>query len=78
VLNRSSIRQWSLKRFAGYGYDAETGIWAECPGYSQVVVGDYMDMVTIFDRSWGMDLIKEIPVIKKRWSPIRNICFRIV
>ena len=39
VLNRSSIRQWSLKQLADYGYDAETGIWAECPGYSQVVVG---------------------------------------
>lgn len=65
VLNRSSIRQWSLKQLADYGYDAETGIWAECPGYSQVVVGDYTDMVTIFDRNLGMDLTEEIPVIKK-------------
>lgn len=78
VLNRSSIRQWSLKQLADYGYDAETGIWAECPGYSQVVVGDYTDMVTIFDRNLGMDLTEEIPVIKKRWPPTRNICFRIV
>ena len=29
VLNRSSIRQWSLKQLADYGYDTETGIWAE-------------------------------------------------
>lgn len=78
VLNRSSIRQWSLKQLADYGYDAETGIWAECPGYSQVVVGDYTDMVTIFDRNLGMDLTEEIPVIKKWWPPTRNICFRIV
>ncbi len=46
--------------------------------YSQVVVGDYTDMVTIFDRNLGMDLTEEIPVIKKRWPPTRNICFRIV
>lgn len=78
VLNRSSIRQWSLKQLADYGYDTETGIWAECPGYSQVVIGDYTDMVTIFDRNLGMDLTGEIPVIKKRWPPTRNICFRIV
>lgn len=65
VLNRSSIRQWSLKRLADYGYDTETGIWAECPGYSQVVIGDYTDMVTIFDRNLGLDLTEEIPVIKK-------------
>lgn len=65
VLNRSSIRQWSLKELAGYGYDKNTGIWAECPGYSQVVIGDYTDFVTIFDRNLGMDLTEELPVIKK-------------
>ncbi len=36
VMNRSSIRQWSLTQLADYGYDINTGIWAECPGYSQV------------------------------------------
>lgn len=65
VLNQSSIRQWSLKKLAGYGYDAETGIWAECPGYSQVVINDYTDLVTIFDRNLGIDLTEELPVIKQ-------------
>ena len=52
VLNRSSIRQWSLSETAWlimvmmlFPY-----LGAECLGYSQVVVGDYTDMVTIFDR----------------------------
>ena len=65
MLNRSSIRQWSLKKLAEYGYDENTGIWSECPGYSQVVVGDYTDLVSIFDRNLGMDLTEQLPVIKK-------------
>ena len=38
VLNRSSIRQWSLARLADYGFDPQTGIWTECPGYCNVVL----------------------------------------
>ncbi|MGN0036051.1 MAG: heparinase II/III family protein [Bacteroidaceae bacterium] len=63
VLNRSSIRQWSLKRLADYGYDPRTGIWAECPGYSGVVLGDYTSFVHLFDRNLGRDLTEELPVI---------------
>lgn len=65
VLNGSSIRQWSLNKLADYGYDAETGIWAECAGYCQVVLNDYTDFVGIFDRNLNMDLTKEIPLIEK-------------
>lgn len=65
VLNHSSIRQWSLNKLAAYGYDSNTGIWAECPGYSAVVMGDYTDFCTLFDRNLGIDLTEEIPVIKK-------------
>ena len=65
VLNQSSIRQWSLKQLADYGYDEKTGVWAECAGYCQVVMNDYTDMVSIFDRNFGLDLMKEIPVVEK-------------
>ncbi|MDO4163862.1 MAG: heparinase II/III family protein [Bacteroides sp.] len=65
VLNRSSIRQWSLKRLADYGYDPETGIWAECPGYSCVVLNDYSDMTSLFDRNLHYDLTQELPVLPK-------------
>ena len=44
VLNQSGIRQWSLKKLADYGYDPHTGIWAECPGYSGVVMNDYANL----------------------------------
>lgn len=63
VLNQSSIRQWSLKQLAEYGYDANTGIWAECPGYSNVVLSDYVNFTQLFDRNLGFDLTEELPVI---------------
>ena len=65
LVNQSSIRQWSLKKLADYGFDAATGVWAECPGYSSVVVGDYASFVSLFDENLGMDLTKEIPVLPK-------------
>ena len=36
VLNQSSIRQWSLSELADYGFDKNTGIWAECPARAVV------------------------------------------
>lgn len=63
VLNRSSIRQWSLKQLADYGYDPQTGIWAECPGYSGVVLNDYANFTALFDRNLHRDLTAELPVI---------------
>lgn len=65
LLNRSSIRQWSIKKLADYGFDPSTGIWCECPGYSSVVVGDYASFVDLFDRNLNVDLTKEIPVLPK-------------
>ena len=65
VLNRSELRQWSLKRLADYGYDPATGIWAECPGYSMVVLNDYVNFAALFDRNLRRDLIMELPVIEK-------------
>lgn len=65
VLNRSSIRQWSLKKLADYGYDSNTGIWAECPGYSGVVLNDYANFTNLFDRNLGYDLTLDLPVIPK-------------
>ncbi|WP_300700218.1 heparinase II/III family protein [Bacteroides sp.] len=81
VLNRSSIRQWSLKKLADYGYDSQTGIWAECPGYSSVVLNDYTNFTNLFDHNLGFDLTKELPIIPKAVAatpqhlfPNRMIC----
>lgn len=65
VLNRSELRQWSLKRLADYGYDPATGIWAECPGYSMGVLNDYVNFAALFDRNLKRDLTVELPVIEK-------------
>ncbi|MBQ8422950.1 MAG: heparinase II/III family protein [Coprobacter sp.] len=65
VINRSSIRQWSLSTLAEYGYDAETGIWLECPGYSMGVLGDYVSFCRTIATHLNYDLTKRIPVIKK-------------
>ena len=81
VLNQSGIRQWSLKKLADYGYDPHTGIWAECPGYSGVVMNDYANFTSLFDRNLHCDLTKELPVLPKAVAatpqylfPNRMIC----
>ena len=65
ILNRNMTRQWSLRRLVQYGYDAHTGIWAECPGYSMNVVNDFMSFVSMFDRILHIDLFKQLPVLQK-------------
>lgn len=81
VLNRSSIRQWSLTRLADYGFDSQTGIWAECPGYSSVVINDYANFANQFDNNLHYDLVKAMPVLSKAVAatpqylfPNRMIC----
>ena len=81
VMNRSGIRQWSLTRLAEYGFDSKTGIWAECPGYSSVVINDYANFVNQFDNNLRYDLVKAMPVLSKAVAttpqylfPNRMIC----
>lgn len=81
VLNRSSIRQWSLTHLADYGFDSDTGIWAECPGYSSVVINDYANFVNQFDNNLQYDLVEAMPVLSKSVAatpqylfPNRMIC----
>jgi hypothetical protein len=65
ILNRSSIRQWSLTKLAAYGFDSKTGIWAECPGYSQNVVGDYASYIRWADNNLKADILPLLPVVEK-------------
>ena len=59
-----SIRQWSLKTLTEYGYDPENGIWCECPGYSQVVLGDLAEFVRLYREQLGRDLLAQLPIIE--------------
>lgn len=65
VLNKNSIRQWSLSRLVDYGFDQQTGIWAECPGYSINVVADFCNFVDWFDRNLNYDILPQFPVLEK-------------
>ena len=58
-----SIRQWSLKALTDYGYDPANGIWCECPGYSQVVLGDLAEFVRLYKEQLGRDLMQQLPII---------------
>ena len=65
VLNKSSIRQWSMSKLMDYGFDKTTGIWAECPGYSINVVGDFANFTAWFDRNLNYDILPQFPIIAK-------------
>ena len=63
VLNQSGIRQWSMKRLADYGFDANTHIWCESPGYSAMVIGEFATFANMMDEKAGIDMFQEIPAI---------------
>lgn len=65
VLNKTAVRQWSLTELIKKGYDPNTGIWFESPGYSQVVIHEFMQFVTLFDRVLNFDLLEQLPILKK-------------
>ncbi len=65
VVNQSSLRQWSIKKLADYGFDPKTGIWFESPGYSIGVVKDYVVFADMMDREADIDLFEEMPIIEK-------------
>ncbi|MGN0282861.1 MAG: heparinase II/III family protein [Prevotella sp.] len=65
VTDVSSIRQWSIRRLADFGYDDTTGIWYESPGYSLTVLRDFTDFANTLDRDHGIDLFRELPVLIK-------------
>ncbi|MCF0176950.1 MAG: heparinase II/III family protein [Bacteroidales bacterium] len=65
VYNTSSIRQWSIGKLIDFGFDARTGLWKECPGYSTMVVSEFMQFVRMTDDVLGIDLVKEHPILAK-------------
>lgn len=65
IVNQSSLRQWSIKKLADYGFDPQTHIWFESPGYSINVVKDFVIFADMMDRETGIDLFREIPSIEQ-------------
>ena len=65
VTEKSSVRQWSMKRLADFGFDDSTAVWYEAPGYSTTVVGDFADFADRLDRVGQADLFSRIPVLMR-------------
>ncbi|MDT0684742.1 heparinase II/III domain-containing protein [Autumnicola psychrophila] len=65
IMNQTSVRQWSMTKLVEHGYDPETGIWNESPGYSLTVLNDFIHFAEFFDHNFDIDFIEEVPVLKK-------------
>ena len=65
ILNVTSARQWSLPKFIDYGYDKQTGIWNECPGYAQSVAHELTLFINEYDNTFNQNLLPYIPVLYK-------------
>ena len=65
ILNKTSARQWALNKFLAYGYDEATGIWNECPGYSQSVAHELTQFIRDYDNTFDQNLLPYAPVMYK-------------
>lgn len=75
ILNKSSARQWSLTDFLKYGYDTNTGIWNECPGYAQGVTKDLTNFIRDYDNTFNQNLLPYAPVMKKAVEALPQYLF---
>ena len=76
VMNQSSVRNYSVKKLAEKGFDPETGIWWECPGYSVgVTLKDFAKFATRAKKDLGIDLLEEVPVLKKAFPAAGEYLF---
>ena len=65
ILNENSVRQWSLGKMIDYGFDKNTGLWKESPGYSTMVLGEFDSLVTMLRKTTGIDLMEIYPILEK-------------
>lgn len=75
ILNKTSARQWSLTDFMAYGYDLETGIWNECPGYAQGVTRDLVNFIRDYDNTFNQNLLPYTPVMQKAVAALPQYLF---
>src|SRR5690606_822039 len=75
ILNKTSARQWALSKLMNYGYDKETGIWNESPGYAQSVTGLFMEFIMHYDHTYHQNLLPYMPVMKKAVTVLPQYLF---
>ncbi|ADY54290.1 hypothetical protein Pedsa_3761 [Pseudopedobacter saltans DSM 12145] len=65
ILNVSAPRQWAIPRLMKYGYDFETGVWNESPGYAHSVTKEFMHFIQNYDNTFNQNLLPYTPVMHK-------------
>jgi hypothetical protein len=75
ILNKTSARQWSLTDFLKYGYDYNTGIWNECPGYAQSVAHELTMFIRDYDNTFNQNLLPYTPVMYKTVEALPQYLF---
>jgi len=65
VMHGNGIRQWGMTKLADFGFDNNTGVWYESPGYSTTVLADFAKFADKFDKQTGIDMFQEIPQLRK-------------
>ncbi len=63
LMNRSSIRQWSIPSLIDFGFDPAAKTWYESPGYSVGMVGGLCDFAETLDSKAGIDLFRRSPIL---------------
>lgn len=63
IVNQNSIRQWSMNKLIGFGFDAHSKTWYESPGYSTTVLSSICDFANMLDEKAGIDLFKQRPIL---------------
>ncbi|MFT3738088.1 MAG: six-hairpin glycosidase [Breznakibacter sp.] len=75
ILNKTSPRQWPLPEFMQYGYDPQTGVWAECPGYALGVTKDLTNFIRDYGNTFGQNLLPYFPVMHKAVAVLPQYLF---
>jgi hypothetical protein len=65
VIEGRGVRQWALKRLLESGYDERSAMWNESPIYSMNVLGDYVEIVELLERVFGIDLLPRMPMLAR-------------
>jgi len=65
VIEGRGPRQWPLQRLLEFGYDSQTAMWNESPGYSNNVIDDYMECLELLERVAGIDLLPKMPLLPR-------------
>ncbi len=63
VINESTVRQWSMKKLADFGFDSVAKTWYESPGYSLTVVNVFCEFANMLDQKANIDLFEQIPAL---------------